>query len=171
MKVDSKKYLALYDQENYLFNHLGPAIKKRGFIKFDEFYKICMWKSARQKPKYIKNKNTVEKLTRTAFQLKEDEKMKMLCKLKGVGIPTASALLAIVYPKKYPIIDVRCVYMLKELRENINKSITINNWLKYLRIMRNIAKENMITPRELDKVLFAMHKEKLEADGFKNLYK
>jgi hypothetical protein len=37
--------------------------------------------------------------------------------------------------------------------------------------MRSLAKENKITPRALDMALFAMHRENLEEDNYRNLYK
>ncbi len=51
-----KRYIAIYDVEKYLFEVVGPRIKKVGYMTFDDFYKICIWKSARQKQRYIKNK-------------------------------------------------------------------------------------------------------------------
>lgn len=169
--INIKKYLALYNQEEYLFNFIGPQIKKRGFVNFQEFYKICMWKSVRQKHNYLVNKKIVERVTREVFK-ENDERKKMdgLCQLKGVGIPMASAILTIVFPNKYAVIDVRCIEMLNKLNLTIKKHITLNVWLEYLKIIRNLAKDNGLTPREIDKILFAMHKEYLESDNYKNLY-
>jgi thermostable 8-oxoguanine DNA glycosylase len=170
-KIDFKKYVMLYSLEDHLFSVVGPQIKKRGYMTFDDFYKIAMWKSARQKPNYLQNKNNVESISKDAFLIHgESEKMDMLCSLKGVGIPTASAILTIVYPENYAVIDVRCIEMLQELGYSIKKTITPNNWLKYLDITRRIAKENNITAREVDKALFAMHREWLEGQNYRNLY-
>ena len=167
------KYIGLYDTEKHLFQVVGPSVQVRGYLSFDDFYKICMWKSVRQKNNYIENKNDIEKTSRGAFaEADEARKIEILCELKGVGIPTASAILTVVFPEKYAVIDVRCLEMLKErLGFEVGKSISIKTWLKYLDIMRGLAKENNITPRELDMALFAMHKEKLENEGFRNLYK
>ena len=170
-EIDFKKYVMLYSLEDYLFSVVGPQIKKRGYINFDDFYKIAMWKSARQKPNYLQNKNNIESISKDAFLIKgELEKMDKLCSLKGVGIPTASAILTIVYPENYAVIDVRCIEMLQELGYSIKKTITPNNWLIYLDIVRKIAKENNITSRDVDKALFAMHREFLEGQDYRNLY-
>ena len=48
--------------------------------------------------------------------------------------------------------------------------MSTNTWVNYLDIMRTLAKENNVTPRELDMALFAMHKESLEKQNHKNLY-
>lgn len=174
MKInDLKKYIALYDTEKYLFNTIGPIARKRGYLTFDDFYKICMWKSARQKQRYTKNKQVIENITREAFGKKDEKEIiKILCdRLEGVGIPTASALLTVVFPEKYAIIDIRCLSVLREkFNLKISKYILVNTWIKYLNIMREISKENNITPRELDMALFAMHRELLENNNYKNLY-
>lgn len=75
MKIsNAKKYLDLYNQEDYLFNFIGPKIKKRGFINFQEFFKICMWKSVRQKNNYRKNEQIIEKITKNAFKESDERK-------------------------------------------------------------------------------------------------
>jgi len=170
-QTDFKKYIELYNLEDYIFNVVGPQIKERGYMFFADFYKIAMWKSVRQKQKYLQNKDRIESVSKEAFGLNnEAEKIEKLCSLSGVGIPTASAILTIVYPTNYGVIDVRCIEMLQMLKYPIKKTITKNNWLKYLEIIRGIAKENHITPREVDKALFAMHREILDGQDYRNLY-
>lgn len=169
---DIQKYIELYDTEKYLFSVIGVGAKKRGFLTFDEFYKICMWKSARQKPNYLKNKNTVEKITKNAFAEKDESKrIKKLCELNGVDIKTASAILTVVFPKEYGVIDERCLSVLNTYGIKISKYASINTWLNYLKIMRDLAEDNNKTPRELDMALFAIHREQLEKENFRNLYK
>jgi len=172
MKIrNAKNYLDLYNIEEYLFKVIGPRIRERGFIEFNDFYQICMWKSARQKQNYLKNKNIVKNISRKVFAEKEEPlKMKQLLKLKGVGIPTASAILTIVFPDRYAVIDVRCIQMLNKLGVRIKETITMNRWLEYLNIMRGLARENNFTPRQIDQILFSMHREMLEKNNFQNLY-
>lgn len=140
-------------------------------MKFDDFYNICMWKSVRQKQSYLKNMESVEKISKEAF-LEKDERKKIekLCVLRGVGIPTASAIFTIVYPEKYGVIDIRCIEILIKKGFDIKKNISINTWLKFLAIIRKMANDNNLTPREIDKILFAMHREALEKENYKNLY-
>src|SRR3989344_7035791 len=173
MKIqDITHYIKNYNTEEVLFNEVGPEIRKRGFMKFDEFYKICMWKSVRPKKRYIQNNKIVENITKKAFsENNEANKMLMLTRLNGVGIPTASAILTIVFPNKYSVIDIRCIESLNFLGYKISKVMTIKNWLEYIKIMRKLAEENNVTPRQMDMALFTMHKEKLQNEGYKNLYK
>lgn len=172
---DLQKYVELYDIEKHLFNVVGLKASQRGYLTFEEFYKICMWKSVRQKQKYIsaKNRERIEKVTRDAFaEQDEREKIQKLCELNGVGIPTASAILSVVFPEKYAVIDIRCLEILRDVfSQKLRKSISINTWLSYTDLMRRWAGENNITPRKLDTAFFAMHQEKLEKENFRNLYK
>ncbi len=173
MKIKNiNKYLSLYSTENFLFNKLGPEIKSRGYLIFDDFYKICMWKSRRPKNLYLKNISSVSRITKLALKEKDEiKRMEILCGLSGVSVPVASAILTVVYPTKYGIIDIRCLEMLNILGERISTNSNINTWIKFISVMRKIAKENNVTPREVDMVLFAMHREKLDNENYKSLYK
>jgi thermostable 8-oxoguanine DNA glycosylase len=177
MKIENlNKYIELYG-ENYLFNVIGPKAREKGYLSFNDFYEICMWKSTRPKKKYLKNVKTIEDISRRAFAEKHDgRRMKILFdELEGVGIPTASALLTVVYPKKYAIIDIRCLEILRSEKlkspesQKLGKTISMKTWLNYMKLMREWAKENRTTPRKLDMALFAMHKEWLKETG-RNLY-
>ncbi len=167
-----RKYIDLYDTEQYLFKVVGPCAKARGYLTFDEFYKIAMWKSARQKQRYLKNREHIEQISREAFsEHEEGRKMDLLCQLEGVSVPTASALLTIVYPERYAVIDVRCLEQLRNMGHPIGNYPSLKTWVTYLDIIRDWAKDNGVTPREMDMAFFAMHREGLEAQTYKNLYR
>ena len=172
MKIPNlQRYIELYNEEKVLFTEVGPLAKQRGYLLFNEFYQICMWKSRRPKQKYLKNKQMVEDITRKAFKENdESKKIGLLCRLKGIAIPTASAILTVVFPEKYAVIDVRCIEILRDLGYDFGKTINPDVWVKYVQVMREIADENDITPRQLDMAFFAMHKEKLDSQEFRNLY-
>lgn len=124
------------------------------------------------KNRYLKNQETIERTTKKAFIINDEkEKIQTLCELSGVGIPTASAILSVVFPEKYPVIDVRCIEALNKLEYKLPKYISENTWLKYLEIMRGLAKEHSVTPRDMDMALFALHREMLNKDNYRNLYK
>lgn len=166
-----KRLIKEYNRVEILFTEVGPRARKRRFLRFDEFYQICMWKSARQKNKYLKNKDKVETISRKVFSTHDEkEKIELLCSLEGVGIPTASAILTVLYPENYPIIDIRCIEALNYLGyKELKKTMSFKNWEKYLGIMRTLAKESNVTPRKLDMALFALHSKAL-GKGKLNLY-
>ena len=168
MKIaDIGNWVELYDTEKYLFEVVGPRVRARGYLVFDEFYEICMWKTARAKPKYLENRNSIERIARTAIaETDERRKMAALCELKGVSISVASALLAVIFPKEYAVIDIRCLAELRKLGYLIGNP-SLKTWPIYVETMRQLARENNVSPRELDMALFAMNK---RAQAFSNLY-
>tara|TARA_R110000823_G_scaffold81814_2_gene185912 strand:- start:1129 stop:1653 length:525 start_codon:yes stop_codon:yes gene_type:complete len=163
-------YIDNFNIELQLFKK-GVEIKQRGYLTKTEFLNICLWKSRRPKKWYIQNTEAeIERLTKLAFGEKDELlKLKHLTSLKGVLIPTASAILSITNPKDYPIIDVRCVNSLKFL--NIIEWETINNknWLTYLEIIRKMSFELNLSCREVEKGLFAYNRMYLDKE-YKNLY-
>ena len=73
MKIPNiQRLIKEYNSEEILFTEVGPRAKKNGFLSFDDFYKICMWKSVRQKNNYLKNKDKVEEISRKIFSTNDD---------------------------------------------------------------------------------------------------
>ena len=164
-------YIAQYDLEKNIFQ-MGEKILNRGWMNKEEFLAICLWKSRR--PKQLYNRNSSEEIiakTKFCFSEKDEiSKIQVLTELNGVKIPTASALLSVTNPFEYPIIDERCIQSLKHLGKISWTTITVNNWLEYLKVIRDLAKENNISARKIEKGLFAYNRIQLDKD-FKNLYK
>ncbi len=104
--VDEKG--AEHEERSPYFETMSKVLQKRGYLVKKEFVSIGNWKTERQKGRYENNSNKkVENLTRKALEAPDRDKVKILDKLKGVGIPVASAILTAVYPKEYCIIDYR----------------------------------------------------------------
>jgi hypothetical protein len=163
-------YIENFNIEAQLFKK-GVEIKERGYLTKTEFLNICLWKSRRPKNLYKQNSETeIENSTKLALA-ENDELLKInhLTKLNGVLIPTASAILSIVNPQDYPIIDIRCVNSLKELKVIDWETINSKNWLIYLDVIRRLSKELNLTCREVEKGLFAYNRIKLDLE-YKNLY-
>jgi hypothetical protein len=125
------EYLHKTDLDQIL-NEFGTMARKRGYYNKREFMAICLWKSSRQKNNYKTNsQEDIRSITRNAFRATdEQERIKTLCKLKGVGVPVASALLTIYNPQKYAIIDIRCVEILFENGEIEWTRISSGSWVK-----------------------------------------
>jgi hypothetical protein len=81
----------------------------------------------------------------------------VLSGLNGVQIPVASAILAAVDPARFTIIDFRALEALSIVGQQY---ITIDFYLAYLVECRNIARENRVTLRTLDRALWQWSKEK-----------
>jgi thermostable 8-oxoguanine DNA glycosylase len=163
-------YIDQYDVEKSIFD-LGKVISKRGWLNRDEFLTICLWKSRRPKKLYEQNSYyEIKSLTKICFKEKDErKKILFLTNLKGVSIPTASAILSVLNPIDYPIIDVRCVQSLKQLKYINWTTITIHTWNVYLSTIRKLSLEYNKTAREIEKGLFAYNRIQLDKE-FKNLY-
>jgi len=112
-------------------------------------------KSLRQ----INENQTIKDITKLALNIKTENpeymdeiRIKLLSTMKGINVPTASAILALVFPKKYAIIDRRTWRYLNP--DNKKTSFTINDYLSYLKVIRNCSKELSIDPQLIDMALW-----------------
>lgn len=86
----------------------------------------------------------------------DEIRIKLLCCLSGISIPTASAILALTYPEKYAIIDRRNWRYLYS--EKIKTSFTTRDYLKYLEIIRRLADEYDLKPQTIDMAIWEKEK-------------
>jgi len=155
-----------------LISKLKDVNKKDYFTK-EEFIKMGLWKSPRPKQRYLNNSEkeiieTSKKVLSTKF---EKRKVNLLTKLKGVSVPTASAILTLIDPKNYGVIDIR-VWQILYLYNSVKvkpkgTNINFNNWYNYLMKLRYYAKKFKVSARNIERTLFLYHKKIQEG----NLYK
>lgn len=161
----------IVDRSPY-FETVSKLYQKRGYLHWEEFNSIGLWKTRRQKKRYAHefNKNNTERITRNAMQASDEEgKIKSLRLLKGVGIPVCSAILTIVYPSEYCIIDYRAWRALKWYLNSVDFSsyedysrfldsydsrTSVESYLTYLKQSREIGKEWNMTPRMVEMALW-----------------
>ena len=93
---------------------------------------------------------------RLAVQAKtERAAISVLCGLFGVEIPVASAILTAIDPERYTIIDVRA---LQSLGVDDDPK-TVDYYLEYLKHCRELAGQNSVSLRDLDRALWQWSKE------------
>src|SRR3989338_1031400 len=113
--TDMKEYLKYYWLEKYLEKQVRSHFETKGFLTAKQFFSIIEWKNAKfgkGKLAYLKD-GEIKKLTGDIYKeadpkerlriLLEDDKEKR----KGIKLATASAILTILYPKKFTIYDIR----------------------------------------------------------------
>lgn len=143
-----KKELTLRRQERIPF-HLTK----------DEFDKILHWK-LRGQYKRIEHllltltEEMIVNITRAAFMINlsnpDDElelQLRILTCLRGVGVPVASAILALVYPDKYAVIDYRGW---RQVIGETKTNFSISDYKRYLSSIRILAEELGWFPQEVD---------------------
>lgn len=148
-------------------------VKKRRYFTKNEFLEMCKWKSPRPKRYYESNSpELIEDISKKIISTKyERRKINLLTKLKGVNIPTASAILTLIESQNYGVIDTR-VWQLLFLYGSVKKKprgqgFTFNDWFNYLSKLRYFAKKFHCSVRNIEYSLFKYHKKIQEG----NLYK
>jgi hypothetical protein len=137
----------------------GRAARTRGHYTLAEFRAICRWKTPRSAPLVARNSGArVKAATSVALRAtsSEAERMGALRSLDGVSWPTASVLLHIAYPERYPILDRRALHALG-VRER--SSFTQGFWEAYVDEYVRLARLAGVDGRTLDQALWQWSKE------------
>jgi thermostable 8-oxoguanine DNA glycosylase len=87
------------------------------------------------------------------FYTETEFRLKILCCLKGVEIPVASAILTLVYPEKYAVIDFRVCRQIFGVR---NQAYTPSYYKKYLSIILTLSQEYKLTPQQIDMAIWQL---------------
>jgi hypothetical protein len=110
------------------------------YLNADEFDRILRWKLDNQygrSEKYRSNytDKIIQQITRLALNIKHKDKdyemelrVNLLCSLKGVAVPVASAILALVYPDDYGVIDFRAF---RQVFGEVKEIICVNDFTVY----------------------------------------
>lgn len=145
-----------------LQNQIGPASRKRGYLKRDEFLELCAWKSRRTKPLCASNAASyIEEVTAIALAATSEQvRIQVPTLLHGVNWPTASVILHFCSKDRYPILDFRALWSL-----SIDKPprYTFDFWWEYTEFCRALAVTHSLTMRELDMALWEYSKKNQNA--------
>jgi thermostable 8-oxoguanine DNA glycosylase len=120
--------------------------------------KIFEWKTnGRGRSRLAKNTDKdIADALRLAIDAKTDRAaVAVLLGLNGVQVPVASAVLTAINPERFTIIDFRALQALSVVQPAIN----VDFYLAYLRKCRELAKENGVSLRTLDRALWQWSKE------------
>jgi hypothetical protein len=87
--------------EPWLLDNVGPAAAARGHCEPDEFTAVARWKTPRSRPAIAANSGSdIRQITAMVFAAPESLQHRALTLLHGVGVPTATALLAVAFPDR-----------------------------------------------------------------------
>jgi len=159
--------LYLTDEEGSttdLIADLHPA-RERGYLRPSELEQVCRWKSPRALP-YIKGNSAslVRSATRRALATKSERvRLEALRELRGVSVPMASAILMLLDPKRYGVIDIRVWQLLHAVGTVTKKpkgvGFSFANWYQFLMIIRHFAREFRVKARDVERALFLAHRD------------
>ena len=102
--------------------------------------------------------DSVEDATRAALSetSSERERAEALLSLRGVGWPTASVLLHLAYPERYPILDVRALHA---LGVRAPSAYSFRFWEAYVTACVRLAEQAGVDGRTFDQALWQWSKE------------
>ena len=134
---------------------LREGIQRRGYLMPEELFRIAYWKSHRRAQLTLENSDGfIRRTTEQAFTSTDDwEKLNALTNLRGIGQPTASAILHLYDTGQYPILDIHALWSVGlewERRNSYQRSL----WMEYVAFCREIANRNGIDMRTLDRALW-----------------
>jgi len=127
---------------------------------------MCRWKSPRAQRHYLKNAPArIREASRCALAARsERRRIEHLLTLDGVSVPVASAILTLLYPRRYGVLDIRAWQMLYAVRgvdaNPAGRGFTVAQWIRYLETLREHARRLRASARAVEYTLFLCHRKR-----------
>jgi hypothetical protein len=140
------------------------GVRARGAFTRAEFLRMCRWKSPRAQHLWRANSAArVRAVSRAVLATRsERRRMELLTALRGVGVPMASAILTLVDPRRYGVLDIRAWQLLFAIRtvegNPRGQGFTIEQWERYLAALRHHARRLGVSARTIEYTLFEVHR-------------
>lgn len=141
--------------------------RKPFFLTYDDFERVLHWKLRNQyhrgaSIRQLNNEEIIQIITAAAFAINSvnDEynvelKINLLCTLRGVSIPIASAILALAYPDSFCVIDFRIMNLFSN-----GHPIDFTSYYNYLSCVREVSRQFGLTPMKVDVALWQYDRDK-----------
>jgi len=128
---------------------------------------MCRWKSPRAQRHYLRNGAArIREASRRALAARsERRRIEHLLELDGVSVPVASAILTLLDPRRYGVLDIRAWQMLYAVRGGVDanpagRGFTVAQWLRYLATLREHARRLRASARAVEFTLFLCHRKR-----------
>jgi uncharacterized protein (DUF433 family) len=161
------------DEDEYrrLVNKVGEERKASGTISKETFLAIWAWKGANRVKRHLaieEYETRYAKAFGDAALAPPEHKLALLvgpiAKLPGLGAPTGSTIIHFMFPETMPIIDVRTAEVLFKAGLIDTKRREIDSYEDFRKAIDEIRRGcPNFTLRQVDRALFAYHKEVLAA--------
>ena len=139
-------------------------VKAAGRFTRAEFLAMCRWKSPRSRRHCERSSAAVIRRVSAAVLATrvERERMEQLVALPGVSVATASAILTLIDPDRYGVLDIRCWQLLFRIRAVAGnargRAFTVAQWERYLERLRGHARALGVSVRTVEHTLFHCHR-------------
>ena len=139
------------------------AERRPFFLNKDDFEEILKWKLrgqiGRQRARRAANTDEIiPAVTGLALTIEHSDKdyelelrLAILCSLRGVEVPVASAVLALVFPEQYAVIDFRGW---RQVFDKDKSTFSIPDYKKYLTKIRGWAAELGLPVQQVDMAIW-----------------
>ncbi|MEX2223622.1 MAG: hypothetical protein WEG40_17675, partial [Candidatus Rokuibacteriota bacterium] len=140
-------------------------VKAAGRFTRAEFLAMCRWKSPRSRRHYERNSAAAIRRASAAVLATRSERLRMarLVALPGVSVATASAILTLIDPRRYGVLDIRCWQLLGRIRSVAGnprgRAFTVSQWEEYLERLRDHAHALGVSARMIEYTLFHCHRQ------------
>jgi hypothetical protein len=139
-------------------------IRDRGWFSRAEFLEMCRWKSPRALGHCRRNSSA--RIRDVSFAVlatrSERARIELLTRLHGVGVPMASAILTLIDPQRYGVLDIRVwqlLFKIKSVETNPRgRGFTVDHWDDYLARLRAHARALRVPVRAVEYTLFRSHR-------------
>jgi len=164
--------LAYYSPETYLFATIAEGFSKTGQISPEALYLIIDWKAPRARTKHLSRLARIAGGTFTLATQRiaadlysavgSEQRLGVLMTKWGFRLPTASALLSVLYPDMFTVYDVRVCRMLGDFDKLGDKNWSAETWREYQRFKVEVqaAAPCGFTLRNCDRWLWGKDKQK-----------
>ena len=145
-----------------LIRRLAPA-RKAGAFDRQAFLAMCRWKSPRAVRHYRRHSAaTIRRVSRAMLATRdESQRLALLTGLAGVSVPTASAILTLLEPRRYGVLDIRVWQLLHAIgavrSRPAGRGFTAAHWAEFLVLLREQARAHRVSTRAIEWTLFGYH--------------
>ncbi len=134
------------------------------YLTPEEFDEILRWKlrsqyGRQEERRKANTEEVIQTVTGAALSVTHPDegyetelRLGILCSIRGVGVPVASAVLALVFPEKYAVIDFRGW---RQVFGQERRTFLIADYKRYLREVRRLATELGWPVQEVDMAIWA----------------
>ncbi len=161
--INFARYLSEYEDTSGLYpqelQNLGDKYHEKGYLSKEELYELAHLNSTRSSYHVRKNPvSRVKSVTEAAYQLQDDFcRLALYVSLKGIGTPTASAILTALDEERHCVIDTRVwatLWRLDYFGEE-KERFKPEDYLQIVKIVREMADDSQYNPAEIGYALFA----------------
>src|SRR6266480_731640 len=136
--MDYRKY---YQLEAYLLGEVVDRFRETGELSAFDFHCILIWKANRAKKKHVerlrraRGQTYAESIASLVTALVQSptpkERLRVLMRDWGFLLPTATAILTILYPEEFTVYDARVCGQLHDFHKLANHRFTDRLWESY----------------------------------------